>query len=221
MPVEVISPGPAVSALRSSGQRTLRDGFLRSSERFPARPALEVDGCTLTYEELRLRSAAVAATLAREAAPDGPPLTACLAYRTPTAFVGVLAPLLSGHGYVPLNPRFPVERNRLVFQRSGVRALIVGAEALESLVSLVEGSAPGLLIVVPDVQDVDALAAKLPQHRVIGAGGLEPADAWRPAEVSRDSLAYLLFTSGSTGIPKGVMIAHRNVLHYVDTLVER
>jgi amino acid adenylation domain-containing protein len=201
--------------------RTLRDGFLRSSELLGARPALEVGGRQLTYTQLRDRAAAVAATLVREAPVLTPALTASFAYRTPTAFVGVLAPLLRGHGYVPLNPRFPVKRNRLIFERSGARSLIVGAEATAQLPDLLEGADGELLILAPDIEDVGPIAERLPQHRVIGAPDLASGDAWQPVDVDPKSIAYLLFTSGSTGIPKGVMISHRNVLHYVDVLTKR
>jgi non-ribosomal peptide synthetase component F len=47
------------------------------------------------------------------------------------------------------------------------------------------------------------------------------AEQWRPPEVSQNAIAYLLFTSGSTGQPKGVMVSHANVLHYVDCVIKR
>jgi amino acid adenylation domain-containing protein len=207
--------------VRPTAARTLRDGFLHSVEQWGERPALEVAGERLTYAELFERSASVAATLVGEGPPEGPRLTASFAYRTPTAFVGVLAPLLAGQGYVPLNPCFPIERNRLIFERSGVRSLIVGGEALPQVEELVAGAAPGLLIVVPDSDEVARSAARLPQHRILGAGHLAEAEGWRPVDVDPGSPAYLLFTSGSTGVPKGVMVSHDNALHYVDVLTER
>src|SRR5712691_4238311 len=90
----------------------LASGFLRAAERWPDRPALEVDGSALTYEELRRRALAIASALVSNELDEEPRLTAVFASRTPTAFAGVLGALLRGHGYVPLNPGFPVERNR-------------------------------------------------------------------------------------------------------------
>ena len=47
------------------------------------------------------------------------------------------------------------------------------------------------------------------------------ADDWHATDVAGNSIAYLLFTSGSTGQPKGVMVSHANVLHYVDYVTKR
>src|SRR5438874_123649 len=90
--------------------RPLHDGFLRSAAALPERTALEVEGRSLTFAELRDRAAALAATLERATPAADPPLTAVFAYRSETAFAGVLGALLRGHGYVPLHPRFPIDR---------------------------------------------------------------------------------------------------------------
>jgi len=78
-----------------------------------------------------------------------------------------------------------------------------------------------LLLVCPDRSDVTELAAKFPAHRIMGANDFSPAEQWRPTNVPSNSIAYLLFTSGSTGQPKGVMVSHANVLHYVDCVTKR
>jgi amino acid adenylation domain-containing protein len=218
--------GPA--APLPSLARTVRTGFLRSAERFGDRPALQVEGEMLTYRELRDRAASLAATLDKYAPPAAGPagaLTAVFAYRTVTAYAGILSALLRGHGYVPLHRQFPEERTRVMLQRSGCRAMIVDAESAKKLEGVLGGGGPRALapmvIIAPEQEDVSELAAKFPAHRFIGAGELEPAAQWRPEAVSPDQTAYLLFTSGSTGVPKGVMVTHRNVLAFVDAMASR
>lgn len=200
---------------------TLRSGFLRSAEAFPERPALEVGGAFLRYGELRERAAALAATLTRWTPAGGPPLTAVFAYRGTTAFAGVLAALFSGHGYVPLNRTFPPARSGMMLERAGCRAVIVDRESEEQLDEVLAGIRASLLLILPDRSEVESLGRRWPQHLVLGADDLEPADSWKPPPVSPESIAYLLFTSGSTGVPKGVMVSHRNVVHFVNTVVTR
>src|SRR5579885_3706178 len=93
---------------------SLASGFWRSCEEFPQRPALEAGGAILTYRELQQRAAAIASVVERDAPAGGPPLLAVFAYRSATAFAGVIAALLAGRGYVPLNRTFPVARTRLM-----------------------------------------------------------------------------------------------------------
>ncbi|HJV35309.1 amino acid adenylation domain-containing protein [Geomonas sp.] len=198
----------------------MTSGFLNSCRRFADRPALEVQGRRLTYRQLREKAASLAATLQQAPSPDSE-LTAVFAYRSETAFTGVLAVLLSGHGYVPLNVTFPPERTRLMLQRSACRRLIVDGESERQLPLILEGSLEPLTVILPEREEVASLAASFPQHRFLGAADLQPAGLLTPVPVSVNSPAYVLFTSGSTGIPKGVMVSQQNVLSFVEVMVER
>jgi amino acid adenylation domain-containing protein len=180
-----------------------------------------VTGTTLRYRELRNQAASLGATLERYTPDGGPPLTAVFAHQSSTAFAGVLATLLRGHGYVPLNRTFPPVRTRAMLERSGCRALIVDRESSEQLAEVLGGLAGPLLILLPEHDDVRSFRERWPQHVLVCAGELEPAEAFQPETPDQDSIAYLLFTSGSTGTPKGVMVAQRNVRHFVDVMVER
>src|SRR5580658_4424135 len=125
-------------------------GFLNSVQAFRNRPALEVAGEALSYDALFRRSASLAATLARHDFGGGPLLTAVFAYRSVTAYAGILGALLRGHGYVPLNRTLPPERTKTMLQRSGCRAMIVDAESEKQLEQVLEGFAGGLLVILPE-----------------------------------------------------------------------
>lgn len=201
--------------------RTVRSGFLRSCERFPERPALAIGDRTLPYAALYARAASLAATLQRRTPGDAPPLTAVLGQRSETLYAGVLGALLRGHGYVPLNPAFPPARSRAMLERSECSAIVVDAGAEAHLERVLEGIERRLVLVLPDRDDAEPFAKRWSRHEIVTAGELESAAAWRPAPVDPGAIAYLLFTSGSTGVPKGVMVAHRNVTHFLDVMLER
>ena len=211
--------GPVASAAVPAGG--LHSGFLRSAELFGDRPALAIGGREHSYAELRDSAASIAATLEAFAPAGGAPLTAVFAYRTVTAFSGLLGALARGHGYVPLNRSLPPARTRLMLERSGARTVIVDRESAEQLEEVLPPGSPPILVLAPDEPDVSWLASRLPDHDVLGATDLKPPDAWSPGAVDPDAIAYILFTSGSTGVPKGVMVAHRNVTGLVANMVAR
>jgi len=201
--------------------RRLYTGFLESSVRHADRPALEIGSEALTYVQLATLAKRIAATMQAAAPARSPGLTGVFGHRSFAAFAGVLGSLLRGDGYVPLNPAFPPERCRNMAERALLDWIVVEKASLAEFEKMISGMDRPLNVIVPDSDSAEGLDRRFPQHRFFLAPALAAAEAWRPVEGAADSLAYLLFTSGSTGQPKGVMVAERNVLHFVDVMVER
>ena len=180
----------------------LSSRFLRSAALFPDRPALEVAGARLTYAELHRRAVAIARLLLeRDPGGAAPQLTGVFASRSVDAFAAILGILLRGHGYVPLNPRFPVLRNRDMLERAGCRVVVVDPEHLDAARELTAELGEPPLLVVPPTEESEGEVA-------LPAGGPETP-------------AYLLFTSGSTGRPKGVLVRQANVAAFLDAVAAR
>ncbi|GAA3266053.1 amino acid adenylation domain-containing protein [Dactylosporangium vinaceum] len=175
---------------------TLHTWFRDQALAQPDAPALEVAGRTLSYRELLDVSERLAARL--RAAVGGPPTAVgLLASRSLAAYAGYLAALRLGAVVVPLNPRFPLARNELICSKSTVDVLVLD----HAQTDLTVGTAVPL---VGDRWDADL-----------------PAAGADPYQGTPDDVAYTLFTSGSTGVPKGVPIRHRNVGPYLRHCVER
>ena len=202
-------------------ERALWAGFKGSAERFAERPAVVVEGRVIAYSELQASAIRIAATIQAHPEFSQVPLTAVFAYRSATAFGGVLGALLAGNGYVPLNRTFPAERTEAMFACSECRSIVVDAGSLSLLGGMLESAERSLLVILPETSDVSAFRLQWPRHRFLGSMDLCSAEAWREPAANPDAIAYLLFTSGSTGIPKGVMVARRNVTSYLDYMVER
>ncbi|MBV8810769.1 MAG: AMP-binding protein, partial [Acidobacteriaceae bacterium] len=202
-------------------QRPLWAGFIRSAAEFSHRPAIVAEGISLSYSELNAAALRIASTLQSLPNYSLNPLTAVFAYRTPTAFAGVLGALLAGNGYVPLNRTFPIERTQLMFERSDCRSIVVDSGSLPQLGAILDAAETSILVLLPDLPEVESLRQKWPRHRFLTSSDLVPASRWREPVFLPDAIAYLLFTSGSTGVPKGVMVAHRNVTSFLDYMVDR
>jgi amino acid adenylation domain-containing protein len=213
--------GSRGTSAMNTGPIALSYGFFRWAAQSPDRIALEIEGRPLSYGELARHAKAIAATLLEHAQDEEPPLTAVLGHRSVTAFAGVLGVLARGHGYVPLNPGFPPARNRAMLERSGCEALIIDSGAKADVGSLLAGLDRELLLVLPEEEDVEPYARLWAPHRVVGAPEPGANDLPGPAFVRPDEPAYLLFTSGSTGIPKGVAVNHANVRALLDAVAER
>jgi amino acid adenylation domain-containing protein len=198
--------------------RGLISGFLRSLAANPNRPALELGDKVLSYEQMWNYAGRISACLMQVSDPSEA-VVAILADRSVGAYGGILGILGSGRGYVPLNPKFPIERTLRMLNASGCRTVVVGKECLGTLNGLLPHLERPFTFIFPDCNSIDLKS--LPSHRAISALELpEIADPVEP-QVRPEATAYLLFTSGSTGIPKGVAVSQSNVSAYMQSAAQR
>jgi amino acid adenylation domain-containing protein len=172
----------------------------------------------LTYRDLDRHSAALADRLHRQhrghrepAGGDlsGEPRIAVALPRGLDAIVALLAILKAGGAYVPLDPAAPLDRLLWTLDDAGVAALVTAGggaatalpPALQQLLDVLPARRPDLPLVRLDAPGT--------------VGELAAATDFLPSPPP-DALAYVLYTSGSTGVPKGVAVPHRAVLRLID-----
>jgi amino acid adenylation domain-containing protein len=172
-----------------------------AAARQPARPAVASDGGRLSYRELDRLSNKVARALLRLGVTPGDRV-ALLVPKSAASVTAVYGALKAGACYVPLDPKAPDGRLGYVVRDSGA-AVIVADEGTADQAAAMAASVPGLRGVLVLDRSWSAVAAE----------SAEPLDEERAIETD---LAYVLYTSGSTGSPKGVMISHRNSLTFVE-----
>jgi amino acid adenylation domain-containing protein len=187
-------------------------GLLR--ERAPAVAAeiAIVDGeRELTYAELLARSEALASLLRAQGVRAGEYVGLCLE-RSAELVIAQLAILQAGAACVPLDPAYPAERRRLMAGDAGIRLaltserLAADVQALGLAALCVDGAA-GFT--------GERAAARTP-------GPIAPVES-PPAESQGDprDVAFLLYTSGSTGLPKGVLLEHRGLVNHALASIPR
>lgn len=185
-------------------------GVLLGAARRPNAVAIELGANRLTYAEL----CAGAGGLARAIGPAAGTLVGVLASRSLTAYAGSLAVFGAGAAHVALVPDHPPARQAAILDQAEVTTLLAGPEAVDGLAALL-GLAPRVRrVILPEDPVPPALRAVFPGVQFLGCDDLEPAPLVEPA-VAADDLAYLVFTSGSTGQPKGVAIHHGHLAHYM------
>ncbi|KQC36602.1 thioester reductase [Frankia sp. ACN1ag] len=187
--------------------RLLHEGFFALAERRPGAPAL-VWGATgepagsLSYGELAARARAVAGRLAARGVRPGD-LVAVSLPKGPAQVVAVLGVLAAGAAYVPVGVEQPPARVARIAATAGFSIVITSPARTR----WPDGVTPLGLDGTPGEP------AETASDRLVLAAADDPARLGEPA--------YVLFTSGSTGQPKGVEVGHRAAMNTLDDLTER
>lgn len=158
--------------------------------------AAQFEDPQLTYAELNARANKLAHHLRAQGVNAGD-LVGLSVVRSAEMLVGVLAIMKAGAAYLPLDPDYPIDRLKFILADAKANLLVTETAFLERWSSF------GGSIVAID-RDKESIAANSDSNPVV--------------DVRPQDLAYTIHTSGSTGMPKGVQVRHRNVVNFLTSM---
>jgi amino acid adenylation domain-containing protein len=201
--LEMLSPAERTRLLsewnateREVEDSTVLEAMAARARMNPDALALSQDGIGVSYGELWARSASIARALRSRGVGRGGVIGVCFE-RTPSMVVAMLAVWRAGAAYVPLDPDFPEDRLRFVAEDSQCSLVLTDGVAEDVL----PREFPGIVL--------------LSQLESEG----HDVDSPLPAPASED-LAYIMYTSGSTGHPKGVELEHGSLVNFMTSMAE-
>lgn len=167
--------------------------FNAQVEQHPDNVAIEFGECKLTYRYLSRKSDALCSLLQRSGVAHGD-IIPLITQRTPEYIIGILAIIKSGASYIPIDIHYPQKRITQITAQSRSPVILISNREFSS----VTGTTSRQVISIDTVSD----------------DSLVPVTSVAPA--ADDDTAYVIFTSGTTGVPKGVMVPHAALYNLIN-----
>jgi len=170
---------------------TVLDFFIRQVSLVKSKPAIVHNGHHVTYQQLDEASNKLCALLQQKGVRPGDSVP-LVALRTPEFVIGLVAISKAGASYIPIDAHYPEKRIRDITMQSNAAIILTSNASINSRVNADSA----------EVISID----NLPEE-------ISPTSA--TVQSNTDAVVYIIFTSGTTGLPKGVEIAHASLLNLI------
>src|SRR5580698_8778296 len=196
---------------------TFYDRFRECAQLWPNNVALEIqrgDGIeSYTYAELRQMAESIGRWLTEQKLPPGSRI-AILADNHPRWVAAYLGAIASGNTAVPLDTAFHADQVAKLLRDSGSSLLFCDRKHLAIAREAVDKTTIGIILLDAKVAGEGARATQTRLDTILAAG----AGNFVPVSSARDAVSSLLYTSGTTSDPKGVMLTHANLMGEVESV---
>nr|NIR25561.1 AMP-binding protein [Gammaproteobacteria bacterium] len=192
----------------------------KSAARLPDKEAVRFQEQSLTYAQLETLTNQMARTLRASGVQRGDRVGIYI-HKSLASVISVFGIMKAGGVYVPLDPNAPPKRLAYITRNCDIKVLLTSTEKLARLLQFLAEDTPLETLILTDdggqaQDDLPAGIQVIPWAEVDAQdGGSLP-----PSGAIETDLAYILYTSGSTGDPKGVMISHQTIFTFINWCYE-
>lgn len=197
-------------------EKGIHELFEEQAEREPNAPALSFNGQQMTYAALNEGSNQIAHGLLQMGVACGAPV-AIMLDSSPRQIMVLLGILKIGCHFVCLDPNYPAARLKMILAEVKPSCLVcerAGLKNQNSLIEQVQQESSCLLVVIDQKEHAEEVS---PANLVDGSSWFQTCEKRNPVcRVSPTELAYIVYTSGSTGQPKGIMQTHESFCQFIE-----